>query len=152
MPLVQKIVQDFFGIKPNKSLNPDEAVAIGAGIQGSILSGSFKGDLIMLDVTPLSLGIETMGGIFSILINKNTTIPTKKKEIYTTAVDNQTSVQIKVYQGERPLVSQNHKLGEFTLVGIPPSKRSVPQIQVEFDIDANGIMNVAAKDMATGKN
>ena len=139
MPMVQKMVQDFFGIKPNKSLNPDEAVAIGASIQGSILTGEFS-DLIMLDVTPLSLGIEVMGGIFSKLISKNTTIPTKKSENYTTTFDNQTQVTIKVFQGERPLVSQNHYLGEFNMVGLPRSKRGIPQIQVEFDIDANGLL------------
>ncbi len=150
MPLVQKKVKEFFGKEPHKGVNPDEVVAMGAAIQGGILSGDVK-DVLLLDVTPLSLGIETLGGVFTKLIEKNTTIPTRKSQIFTTAADNQTSVSIHVLQGERPLAKDNMSLGRFDLVGIPPAPRGVPQIEVTFDIDANGIVNVSAKDLGTGK-
>jgi len=150
IPKVQDIVQDFFKKQPNKSVNPDEVVAIGAAIQGGVLSGDVKG-VLLLDVTPLSLGIETMGGVFTKLIESNTTIPTKKSEVFSTASDNQTSVEIHVLQGERPMASDNRTLGKFHLDGIPPAPRGVPQIEVAFDIDANGILNVSARDKATGK-
>ncbi len=149
IPLVQKIVRDLFGKEPNKSVNPDEVVAIGAAVQGGVLAGDVK-DVLLLDVTPLSLGIETLGGVFTKLIERNTTIPTRKSEIFSTAADNQTSVEIKVYQGERAMARDNRLLGVFQLVGIPPAPRGVPQIEVTFDIDANGILNVSAKDLATG--
>ncbi|MGX7582829.1 molecular chaperone DnaK [Candidatus Vidania fulgoroideorum] len=149
MPLVQKEVENFFNKKPKKSLNPDEAVAIGASIQGQILSGSRK-DLLLLDVTPLSLGIETLGGIMSKMINKNTTIPTKYSQVFSTAEDNQNAVTIKVYQGERELAMYNKLLGEFNLEGISPAPKGEPQIEVTFDIDANGILKVSAKDKKTG--
>ena len=149
-PKVQEIVQEFFKKAPNKSVNPDEVVAIGAAIQGGVLSGDVKG-VLLLDVTPLSLGIETMGGVFTKLIESNTTIPTKKSEVFSTASDNQTSVEIHVLQGERPMASDNRPLGKFHLDGIPPAPRGVPQIEVTFDIDANGILNVTARDKATGK-
>ncbi len=150
MPLVQRKVKEFFGKEPHKGVNPDEVVAMGAAIQGGILSGDVK-DVLLLDVTPLSLGIETLGGVFTKLIEKNTTIPTRKSQIFTTAADNQTSVSIHVLQGERPLAKDNMSLGRFDLVGIPPAPRGVPQIEVTFDIDANGIVNVSAKDLGTGK-
>lgn len=150
MPKVQETVENFFGKKPNRSVNPDEAVAIGAAVQGGVLRGDVK-DLILLDVTPLSLGIETMGGIFTRLITRNTTIPTKKSQVFSTAADAQTEVQIKVFQGEREMAQDNKLLGSFNLVGLPPAPRGVPQIQVTFDIDANGIVNVSAKDKGTGK-
>ncbi len=150
MPLVQKKVKEFFGKEPHKGVNPDEVVAMGAAIQGGILTGDVK-DVLLLDVTPLSLGIETLGGVFTKLIEKNTTIPTRKSQIFTTAADNQTSVSIHVLQGERPLAKDNMSLGRFDLVGIPPAPRGVPQIEVTFDIDANGIVNVSAKDLGTGK-
>ncbi len=151
IPAVQAAVEKFFGKSPSKGVNPDEVVALGAAIQGGVLSGDVK-DVLLLDVTPLSLGIETMGGVFTKLIESNTTIPTKKSEIFSTAADNQPSVQIVVYQGERPMAKDNRKLGEFNLDGLPPSPRGVPQIEVTFDIDANGILNVSAKDKATGKS
>ena len=150
IPKVQEIVEKFFGKKPNRSVNPDEVVAIGAGIQGAVLTGDVK-DVLLLDVTPLNLGIETMGGIMTTMITSNTTIPTKKMEVYSTASDNQPGVQIHVLQGERPLANQNKSLGMFNLDGIPPAPRGVPQIEVTFDIDANGILNVSAKDKGTGK-
>jgi len=150
MPKVQDTVEQFFGKKPNKSVNPDEAVAVGAAIQGGVLKGDVT-DLILLDVTPLSLGIETLGGVFTRLIPKNTTIPTKKSQVFSTAADSQTEVQIKVYQGEREIAAYNKLLGSFNLVGLPPAPKGVPQIQVTFDIDANGIVHVSAKDKATGK-
>ena len=150
MPLVQQRVKDFFGREPRKDVNPDEAVAIGAAIQGAVLSGDVK-DVLLLDVTPLSLGIETLGGVRSILIEKNTTIPTKKQQTFSTADDNQTAVTIHVLQGERKQASENKSLGRFDLTDIPTAPRGVPQIEVSFDIDANGILNVSAKDKATGK-
>ena len=150
IPKVQEIVEKFFGKKPNRSVNPDEVVAIGAGIQGAVLTGDVK-DVLLLDVTPLNLGIETMGGVMTTMIASNTTIPTKKTEVYSTASDNQPGVQIHVLQGERPMANQNKSLGMFNLDGIPPAPRGVPQIEVTFDIDANGILNVSAKDKGTGK-
>jgi molecular chaperone DnaK len=151
MPSIQKMVQDFFGRTPSKGVNPDEVVAIGAAIQGGVLTGEVK-DVLLLDVTPLSLGIETLGGVMTKLIESNTTIPTKKSEVFSTAADNQTSVEIHVLQGERPMANQNKSIGRFHLDGIPPSPRGIPQIEVTFDIDANGILNVNAKDKATGKS
>ncbi len=150
IPAVQKIVRDLFGKEPNKGVNPDEAVAIGAAIQGGILGGDVK-DVLLLDVTPLSLGIETLGGVMTRLIPRNTTIPTRKSQIFSTAADSQTAVSIHVLQGEREMASQNRTLGRFDLVGIPPAPRGVPQIEVTFDIDANGIVHVSAKDLGTGK-
>jgi len=150
MPKVQSTVQDVFGRQPSKSVNPDEAVAIGAAIQGGVLAGDVT-DVLLLDVTPLSLGIETLGGVFTKLINRNTTIPTKKSQVFSTAADGQTQVEIKVHQGEREMAIDNKILGQFTLVGIPPAPRGVPQIEVTFDIDANGIVNVSARDKGTGK-
>ena len=151
MPKVQKLVQDLFGRVPNKSVNPDEAVAVGAAIQGGVLKGDVK-DLLLLDVTPLSLGIETLGGVFTKMIPRNSTIPTKKSQVYSTAADNQTTVSIRVFQGEREMVADNKLLGQFDLHGIPPAPRGMPQIEVTFDIDANGIVHVGAKDKATGKD
>ena len=150
MPKVIEIVKNFFGKEPNKGVNPDEVVATGAAIQGGVLQGDVK-DVLLLDVTPLSLGIETLGGVFTRLIDKNTTIPTKKSQVFSTAEDNQSAVTIRVFQGEREMAADNKLLGQFDLVGIPPAARGMPQIEVTFDIDANGIVNVSAKDKATGK-
>ncbi|WP_407048938.1 molecular chaperone DnaK [Methyloraptor flagellatus] len=150
MPKVQEIVKTFFGREPHKGVNPDEVVAIGAAIQGGVLQGDVK-DVLLLDVTPLSLGIETLGGVFTRLIDRNTTIPTKKSQVFSTAEDSQTAVTIRVFQGEREMAADNKVLGQFDLVGIPPAPRGVPQIEVTFDIDANGIVNVSAKDKGTGK-
>ena len=150
MPLVQDKVKAFFNKEPRRDVNPDEAVAMGASIQGAVLAGDVK-DVLLLDVTPLSLGIETMGGVMTALIEKNTTIPTKKTQVFSTAEDNQTAVTIHVLQGERKQAGQNKSLGRFDLADIPPAPRGIPQIEVAFDIDANGILNVSAKDKATGK-
>src|SRR5499433_61950 len=150
MPRIQALVKEMFGKEPHKGVNPDEVVAVGAAVQAGVLSGDVK-DLLLLDVTPLSLGIETLGGVMTTLIPRNTTIPTRKSEIFSTASDNQTSVEVHVLQGERPLARDNRTLGRFHLVGLPPAPRGVPQIEVTFDIDANGIVNVSAKDLATGK-
>lgn len=151
MPSIQKTVEDFFGKAPSKGVNPDEVVAVGAAIQGGVLTGEVK-DVLLLDVTPLSLGIETLGGVMTKLIEANTTIPTKKSETFSTAADNQSSVEIHILQGERPMANQNKSIGRFHLDGIPPSPRGIPQIEVIFDIDANGILHVTAKDKATGKS
>jgi molecular chaperone DnaK len=150
IPMVQQIVKDYFGKEPHKGVNPDEVVAVGAAVQGGVLGGDVK-DVLLLDVTPLSLGIETLGGVMTKLIERNTTIPTRKSETFSTAADNQTSVEIKVYQGEREMAAANKLLGAFHLIGIPPAPRGMPQIEVTFDIDANGIMHVTAKDLGTGK-
>jgi molecular chaperone DnaK len=150
IPKVQEIVKGIFGKEPNKSVNPDEVVAVGAAVQAGVLSGE-KTDILLLDVTPLSLGIETLGGVFTKLIERNTTIPTRKSEVFSTASDNQTSVEVHVLQGERPMAADNRTLGKFHLVGIPPAPRGMPQVEVTFDIDANGIVNVSAKDMGTGR-
>jgi molecular chaperone DnaK len=150
IPRVQQIVKELFGKDPHKGVNPDEVVAIGAAIQAGVLAGEVK-DLLLLDVTPLSLGIETLGGVMTTLIPRNTTIPTRKSEIFSTAADSQTSVEVHVLQGERPLARDNRTLGRFQLVGLPPAPRGVPQIEVSFDIDANGMVNVSAKDLGTGK-
>lgn len=151
IPVIQKTVKDFFGKEPSKSVNPDEVVAVGAAIQGGVLTGEVK-DVLLLDVTPLSLGIETLGGVFTRLIESNTTIPTKKSETFSTASDSQTSVEIHILQGERPMASQNKSIGRFHLDGLPPAPRGIPQIEVTFDIDANGILHVSAKDKATGRS
>ena len=143
-------MKELFGKEPHKGVNPDEVVAVGAAVQAGVLGGEVK-DVLLLDVTPLSLGIETLGGVFTKLIERNTTIPTRKSETFSTAADNQTSVEIHVLQGERPMARDNRTLGKFHLVGIPPAPRGVPQIEVTFDIDANGIVNVSAKDLGTGK-
>src|SRR6059036_3358054 len=150
IPRVQQIVRELFGKEPHKGVNPDEVVAVGAAVQAGVLAGDVK-DLLLLDVTPLSLGIETLGGVFTKLIERNTTIPTRKSETFSTAADNQTSVEIHVLQGERAMAKDNRTLGKFHLVGIPPAPRGVPQVEVTFDIDANGIVNVSAKDLGTGK-
>src|SRR6184192_4382953 len=150
MPAVQARVKKLFGTEPHRGVNPDEVVAVGAGIQGAVLKGEVK-DVLLLDVTPLSLGIETLGGVFTKLIEKNTTIPTRKSQIFSTAADNQSAVTIRVFQGEREMAADNKLLGQFDLVGIPPAPRGVPQVEVTFDIDANGIVNVSARDKATGK-
>jgi molecular chaperone DnaK len=150
MPKVQQLVKDFFGKEPHKGVNPDEVVAVGAAIQGGVLAGEVK-DVLLLDVTPLSLGIETLGGVMTTLIPRNTTIPTRKSEVFSTATDSQTSVEVHVLQGERPMARDNRTLGRFHLVGLPPAPRGVPQVEVTFDIDANGIVNVTATDKATGK-
>jgi molecular chaperone DnaK len=150
IPKVQQIVKDFFGKEPNKSVNPDEVVAIGAAIQGAVLTGEQK-DVLLLDVTPLSLGIETLGGVMTVLIPRNTTIPTRKTEVFSTADDNQTTVEIHVLQGERELARDNRTIGKFNLTGIPPAPRGMPQVEVTFDTDANGILHVSAKDKATNK-
>ncbi|MBU4315489.1 Hsp70 family protein, partial [Patescibacteria group bacterium] len=150
MPIVQKKVEEYFGKKANVSVNPDEVVALGAAIQAGVLQGDVK-DVLLLDVTPLSLGIETLGGVFTKLIDRNTTIPTSKSQVFSTAADSQPSVEIKVHQGEREMAADNKVLGKFILDGIPPAPRGIPQIEVKFDIDANGILNVSAKDKGTGK-
>ena len=150
MPKVQQLVREYFGKEPHKGVNPDEVVAIGAAVQGGVLSGDVK-DVLLLDVTPLSLGIETLGGVMTTLIARNTTIPSRKSEVFSTASDSQTTVDVHVLQGERPLAHDNRTLGRFQLIGLPPAPRGVPQVEVAFDIDANGIVNVTAKDMATGK-
>ncbi len=150
IPKVQQLVKDFFGKEPNKSVNPDEVVALGAAVQAGVLGGE-KTDILLLDVTPLTLGIETLGGVMTPMIPRNTTIPTRKSEIFSTAADNQTSVEVHVLQGERPMAADNKTLGKFHLIGIPPAPRGVPQIEVTFDIDANGIVNVSAKDLGTGR-
>jgi molecular chaperone DnaK len=149
-PKIQQIVKDYFGKEPNKSVNPDEVVAIGAAIQGGVLGGEVK-DVLLLDVTPLSLGIETLGGVTTVFIPRNTTIPTKKSETFSTAEDNQTTVEIHVLQGERQMAMDNRTIGKFQLTGIPPAPRGMPQVEVTFDIDANGILHVSAKDKTTGK-
>jgi len=150
VPRVQAIVKELFGKDPHKGVNPDEVVAVGAALQAGVLAGEVK-DLLLLDVTPLSLGIETLGGVMTTLIDRNTTIPSKKSETFSTAADSQTSVEVHVLQGERPMAKDNRTLGRFHLVGLPPAPRGVPQIEVTFDIDANGIVNVFAKDQGTGK-
>jgi molecular chaperone DnaK len=150
MPRVQQVVKEYFGKEPHKGVNPDEVVAIGAAVQGGVLSGEVK-DVLLLDVTPLSLGIETLGGVTTVLIPRNTTIPAKKSEIFSTASDNQTSVEVHVLQGERSMARDNRTMGRFHLTGLPPAPRGLPQIEVTFDIDANGIVNVTAMDKATGK-
>jgi len=150
VPKVQQTVQELFGKAPSKAVNPDEAVAIGAAIQGAVLAGDVT-DVLLLDVTPLSLGIETLGGVFTKLIQRNTTIPTKKSQVFSTAADGQTQVEIKVFQGEREMAADNKLLGQFSLVGIPPAPRGIPQVEVTFDIDANGIVHVNARDRGTGK-
>src|SRR5204862_3091288 len=150
MPKVQELVRQIFGKEPHKGVNPDEVVAIGAGIQGAVLAGEVR-DVVLLDVTPLSLGIETLGGVSTTLIQRNTTIPTRKSEVFSTASDSQTTVEVHVLQGERPMAAGNKTIGRFHLDGIPPAPRGMPQIEVAFDIDANGILHVSAKDRATAK-
>jgi molecular chaperone DnaK len=150
MPRVVEVVKKFFGREPFKGVNPDEVVAMGAAVQGAVLRGTMS-EMVLIDITPLSLGIETLGGVFTRLIPRNTSIPTKKSQVFSTAADNQTQVGIKVFQGEREMAADNKKLGEFELIGIPPSPRGVPQIEVTFELDANGIMNVSARDKATSK-
>ena len=150
IPKVQELVKKIFGKEPHKGVNPDEVVAIGAAIQGGVLAGDVQ-DVLLLDVTPLSLGIETEGGMFTKLVERNTTIPTERKQVFSTAADNQTAVTVSVFQGERPMARDNRLLGQFNLEGIPPAPRGMPQIEVKFDIDANGILNVSAKDLGTGK-
>ena len=151
MPMVQKKIKELLGKDPTKGVNPDECVAVGAAIQGSILAGE-RTDIVLVDVTPLSLGLETLGGVFTKIIERNTAIPTSKSQVFTTAADSQPSVTVMVFQGERPMAADNVKLGEFNLDGIPPAPRGVPQIEVTFNIDVNGILNVSAKDKGTGKS